>query len=448
MNHGGITGNHSIIPDIPGQLLPRDDAERFKEKTRRLCNLNHTNFPGSQPVSFGWRDIEKLKTEDYWVCEKSDGVRVLVLIVPSPHNVQDVFLINRKNQYYFVDGFFFPHYRNPQVPLGASLLDGELVVDTETIGGRPRQILRLLIFDCLAIDEEIVMNKSLLKRTGRLKQFLFKPHETMLAQFPEMREKMPFDIRLKSMQLSYHLQTVLEHDIPRLMHGNDGLIYTCASSGYVVGTDERIMKWKPPSENSIDFKLSLRFPALPNSSKPDFRSKPLFVLNVWSKRNRDDNHEFFDTMDVDDEEWERMKASGEQYDDRIGEFCWSPQDSRWSLMRFRDDKPNANYVDIVHKICQSIADGVEQADLIKHSHEIRDAWKERERRSTGGSGPPPPGPSNSTSNLGPINGPSSQMQGPFGGGGAGPIYPTLYTGLAPSRWSRVSGPAQINGVYR
>jgi mRNA guanylyltransferase len=64
------------------------------------------------------------------------------------------------------------------------------------------------------------------------------------------------------------------------------------------------MKWKPPSENSIDFKLSLRFPPLPNSSKPDFRAKPLFILSVWTKRNNNDDYEFFDTVEVNDDTWE------------------------------------------------------------------------------------------------------------------------------------------------
>jgi mRNA guanylyltransferase len=65
------------------------------------------------------------------------------------------------------------------------------------------------------------------------------------------------------------------------------------------------MKWKPPSENSIDFKLSLRFPPLPNSSTPDFRVKPIFVLKVWAKKTDENEYEFFDTMEVDDDEWER-----------------------------------------------------------------------------------------------------------------------------------------------
>jgi len=38
----------------------------------------------------------------------------------------------------------------------------------------------------------------------------------------------------------------------------------------------------------------------------------------------------------------RMKASGEQFDERIVEVHWDPQHEHWRLMRFRDDKPAGN----------------------------------------------------------------------------------------------------------
>jgi len=64
------------------------------------------------------------------------------------------------------------------------------------------------------------------------------------------------------------------------------------------------LKWKPPSENSVDFKLVLRFPPLPHDlTKPDFHAKPLFLLHVWTGGDR---YEQFDEMYVEDEEWERF----------------------------------------------------------------------------------------------------------------------------------------------
>lgn len=65
------------------------------------------------------------------------------------------------------------------------------------------------------------------------------------------------------------------------------------------------MKWKPPNENSIDFKLTLRFP--PSSSTPhlpDLAAKPLFILQTFRGGPRTESYVFFDRMKVEDEEWE------------------------------------------------------------------------------------------------------------------------------------------------
>ncbi len=61
-------------------------------------------FPGSQPVSFATDDLDKLEQQEYvsftprppnssfhasfWVCEKSDGIRVL-LFVFTDNNTKD-----------------------------------------------------------------------------------------------------------------------------------------------------------------------------------------------------------------------------------------------------------------------------------------------------------------------------------------------------------------------
>jgi len=63
------------------------------------------------------------------------------------------------------------------------------------------------------------------------------------------------------------------------------------------------LKWKPPSENSIDFKLTLHFPPRPSSiASPDFSALPIFKLHQWLGQ---DEYEFFDTLTVSEEEWEQ-----------------------------------------------------------------------------------------------------------------------------------------------
>lgn len=61
------------------------------------------------------------------------------------------------------------------------------------------------------------------------------------------------------------------------------------------------LKWKPPRENSIDFKLELRFPpSAKDEHTPDYTRKPEFVLMA----NMGRNYDFFDTMVVTDKEWD------------------------------------------------------------------------------------------------------------------------------------------------
>ena len=52
-------------------------------------------FPGSQPVSFEKRHLEVLEREDYYVCEKSDGVRYLLYFAIPPSGPV-AFLVNSK----------------------------------------------------------------------------------------------------------------------------------------------------------------------------------------------------------------------------------------------------------------------------------------------------------------------------------------------------------------
>lgn len=44
----------------------------------------------------------------------------------------------------------------------------------------------------------------------------------------------------KTQELSYAIDKVVYEQIPALKHGHDGLIFTCAESSYVAGTDENM----------------------------------------------------------------------------------------------------------------------------------------------------------------------------------------------------------------
>ncbi|KAF8275056.1 mRNA capping enzyme [Lactarius quietus] len=435
----------SPIPELPGNIIPKNSEQGswLRSHVAMLCNLNHDRFPGSQPVSFGNKDLERLEKDDYWVCEKSDGVRVLLVVLTNLEtNEQIVFIVDRHNIYREISGLFFPHYEHPERPLRNTVLDAELVIDVDP--RTKRETLRLLCFDCLVVDNQNVMSKTLDKRYWRLKEYVSKPYAKMLRDHPHMVESQPFDIQVKEVNFSYSIDKVFL-DIPNLQHGNDGLIYTSVSTRYVPGTDRNILKWKPPSENSVDFKLVLRFPPLAGSpNQPDLHAKPIFALHVWGGgEGAKATYEPWDTMHVNDDEWESLKASGEQIDDRIVEVHWDTAGEHWRMMRFRDDKPNGNHRSIVEDIVQSIADGVEKDTLLARSVAIKNAWKTRH-----GQPQPPPPPQKSDGSQPPPSFPTSNTQPRvFPKEDLSPL-PLRYGPLAQSPWSKVSGPMFVAGMSR
>lgn len=267
--------------------------------------------------------------------------------------------------------------------LNHTLLDGELVIDqiSET-----QRRLRLLLFDALVVDGDNVMQRPLSRRYGCLQCQILPAYLQCMKANADARMRAPFEIHVKPMDLAYGLAEVLQVKMPKLRHGCDGLIFTSLHAPYEMGTTTNILKWKPPQENTIDFKIQLKFPpdlkADPSANTPDWKAKPMFEL---LQHVHGDQHEFYDWLDMDDEEWDDWKEKGEQLDDRIVECAWhppSPEDKQvatWHITRIRDDKTTANHKTTVTRVMESIRDGVMEEELIELVPEIRTAWKSEKR---------------------------------------------------------------------
>jgi mRNA guanylyltransferase len=63
-----------------------------------------------------------------------------------------------------LSGLFFPHHEDPRRSLGNTLIDGELVFDTDP--RTKKQTLRFLAFDGLVVDNQNIMGRTLDKRYG------------------------------------------------------------------------------------------------------------------------------------------------------------------------------------------------------------------------------------------------------------------------------------------
>jgi len=197
-------------------------------------------------------------------------------------------------------------------------------------------------------------------------------------------------LEFKRMEFSYAIEMIFRDILPKLPHGNDGLIFTCRTSPYMFGTDQNILKWKPSEENSVDFRLKLAFPTIsradldPCSDDDDeasdvasevvnYEARPAFNLFVY---HGDLDYQKFGEMYVTDEEWEDLKNLNQPLDEEIVE-CRMDEQKRWKFMRFRRDKKNANHISTVTSVLESIEDAVGEDELIRNWKDIRDEWKKR-----------------------------------------------------------------------
>lgn len=86
---------HSPIPDIPGIMAEPHIAHHLSQRVAELCGLRENRFPGAQPVSFTTGSLDLLEKMDFWVCEKSDGVILLIFVVMNGlTDAQEVWLVS------------------------------------------------------------------------------------------------------------------------------------------------------------------------------------------------------------------------------------------------------------------------------------------------------------------------------------------------------------------
>ncbi|KAF9362183.1 Dcp1p-Dcp2p decapping enzyme complex alpha subunit [Mortierella sp. NVP85] len=356
----------SPIPTIPGQPVDAALEDMLRSSVMcmgylysRLFHYRHhkeytgllysTLFTGAQPVSFTRDTLNELESEDYFVSEKSDGVRV-----------------DRKNKFKYVPQLRFPT-PNPQriytmeniVDHNDTIVDGELVIDKEPNGA---YVTRYLAFDLLAYHGNSIIAKPFSSRLARLQQEFVTPYRDMMQwaadRLPKFVNAQPFKLTVKLMNRSYGVEKMFKEVLPNLKHGSDGLIFTSSVAPYVTSTNSKMLKWKPPSENTIDFKLTLQFPV--KNGSQDRSQKPQFLLQEWQGGN---DYVPFGRMTVDDKQWEEWRTSSTRLDGRIVEVNYNVKNETWHFFRFRDDKEHGNHSSVVRKVVQSIQDGVEADEV-------------------------------------------------------------------------------------
>ena len=223
------------MTDIKSQLVK--DGTRWKVLTgtpleHAIISFIHkswgselmTHFPGPQPISIERKHFPILKKGTYVVCEKSDGVRHLLVSLLFGDKKMCV-LVNRAFSIYIVP------LNLPKVAYQGTILDGELVDET------------LLVYDAVCVSGTDVKKCNLFER--------LKGADSVVSGILRMKTD-PISITIKTFYSLKDFKT-FQDVLPTLKYKVDGLVFTPVNEPIRIGTHDTMFKWKPRDLNTIDF---------------------------------------------------------------------------------------------------------------------------------------------------------------------------------------------------
>ncbi|KAK3177852.1 Dcp1p-Dcp2p decapping enzyme complex alpha subunit [Lecanicillium sp. MT-2017a] len=243
------------------EIVLADLGRRVNVYARTSQGCSGAELP---PITLCRKNVAELENADYLVYEKTDGVRCLLYVSSRPDGQC---LTNRKNEYYRLNQTLVdvpvsdrctPRPRNHQ---GATLLNGELVRQQEQDS---RHICVFVAFDCLVAMGKAVVGDPHFIRTAALRQFLIESVPVQAAgtcgcDFPSRPGKDKPQLRLEQKQSlpAQRISAMLTRVIPKLKHGNDGLVFVHRHERYIFGTDQTTFKWERPLDKTVDFLLEV-----------------------------------------------------------------------------------------------------------------------------------------------------------------------------------------------
>eukprot|EP00095_Tigriopus_kingsejongensis_P004298 maker-scaffold346_size200932-snap-gene-0.7 protein:Tk04298 transcript:maker-scaffold346_size200932-snap-gene-0.7-mRNA-1 annotation:"hypothetical protein CAPTEDRAFT_167250" len=364
---GGLNKNNpTFMPGVSGvhPVTSPATTQEVQRKMQALCRWNKKGFPGAQPVSMDRKNIRKLTEMGYKVSWKADGMRYMMLI-DGPDRV---FFADRDNCIFHVPNMTFLDRKDSNVHLTNTLLDGEMVIDQDG----DKQVPRFLVYDIVYYKDKNVGDANFSIRGICIEKEIIQARSQYINQGLIDRSREPFSIRLKQFWPIKDTRTLLGPRFTKesLGHEPDGLVFQPAHKPYKAGRDDDILKWKPSSHNSVDFKLKVE-----RETRPGMLPQTnglLFVggLNVP-----------FATMP-------KLKKEVRELNNKIIECTWDAEKKQWAFMRERTDKSYPNGFNTAQNVVSSIQEPVTPQILLN----LIDQMQSREPFNSGVEGgmhPPP-----------------------------------------------------------
>uniref|UniRef100_A0A3B1JDI9 mRNA guanylyltransferase n=1 Tax=Astyanax mexicanus TaxID=7994 RepID=A0A3B1JDI9_ASTMX len=252
----------------------------------------------------------------------------------------EVYMIDRENSIFHISNLEFPFRKDMNAHLTNTLLDGEMIIDK--VNGQP--IPRYLIYDIIKINGQPVGQCDFSRRLLCIEKEIIFPRSEKIKMGQIDKTKEPFSVRNKPFFDINAARKLLEGSFTsQVSHEVDGLIFQPIGK-YRPGRCDDILKWKPPSLNSVDFRLKIS-----KVGGEGLIPQTVGLLYVGNY----------------DVPFAQMKVSKElkQYDNKIIECTF--KNNTWVFMRQRVDKSFPNSYDTAMAVCNSIQYPVTKANLLE-----------------------------------------------------------------------------------
>ncbi|KAI7799344.1 mRNA-capping enzyme [Triplophysa rosa] len=307
------------------QVTSQPKLGEIQRKCQQFSEWDKSGFPGAQPVSMDRRNIRLLEQNVYKVSWKADGTRYMMLI----NGKNEVYMIDRDNSVFHIANLEFPFRKDLRLHLSNTLLDGEMIVDK--VNGQP--VPRYLIYDIIKFSGQPVGQCDFNRRLLCMEKEIISPRFEKMKMGQIDKAKEPFSVRNKPFFDIHAARKLLEGSFTaQVSHEVDGLIFQPIGK-YKPGRCDDILKWKPPSHNSVDFRLKIT-----KVGGEGLVPQMMGLLYVGSY----------------DRPFAQMKVSKDlkQYDSKIIECTFV--NNSWVFMRQRVDKSFPNSYDTAMAVCNSI----------------------------------------------------------------------------------------------
>eukprot|EP00300_Choanocystis_sp_HF-7_P002093 c11637_g1_i1.p1 GENE.c11637_g1_i1~~c11637_g1_i1.p1 ORF type:complete len:657 (+),score=145.33 c11637_g1_i1:32-2002(+) len=319
----------------------------IKDTCRSMSGHRSDAFPGTMPVGLARRHLETVRRGEYFVSEKTDGVRYFMVRV---HGYPTV-MIDRKFHVFTVSGLSL---LSANVPEG-TVLDGELVMN------RKERRPYFIVFDLISIGGQTVAHEPLFSRFSRITEFVgmtFDQHRQSSSTFaigalplvrkvwyplPQLRDLFKC---IQQVDESVYLYNPRDN---KRYHHTDGIIFA-PNTPYVCGTNQHYYKWKWANQVTIDFLVKVEGDAIVL-----FVQGPNEILDMTPQ------------IGLHPMTRERILAEAHTRGGMpvVWELGFEKQTGYWKAKCLRSDKDKGNFILTAVDALMQLAENLEQNDLIK-----------------------------------------------------------------------------------